>query len=82
MDEIFIRTLVLPSRVYAVTIEESGDYNIYVNTNLNEELQKSGLEHELLHIKLNHFFNSRRVTILENENVQKERWTFKTKTGF
>jgi len=77
MDEIFIRALAMPSKVYAVTVcDSNNDCNIYVNSNLNENIQQDGIQHELIHIKLNHFYNKKRVTILEGEVCTSDQMDF------
>ncbi len=63
---IFIRGIALPGSVRGVTVKDSDDnYNIYVNTNLNPELQELTVAHELKHINSNHFYSEH--SAVENE---------------
>lgn len=60
MGEIIIRYLNVPGKVNAVTVvDEEGDYNIYINPALSHEEQKKACDHELAHIKKNHFYNKK-----------------------
>ena len=65
---IFIRLIPLPYSVRAVTLPNEDDtFNIYVNSNLPEELQKSAVEHELNHIRKDHFYDCNPVWLNEQE---------------
>ena len=66
---IFVRHLKLPSdRVRAVTIpNDDGTFDIYINSRLPEELQQKALEHELNHIRKDHFYNEDPVWVNEEE---------------
>lgn len=66
---IFVRHLRFPSdRVRAVTIpNDDGTFDIYINSRLPEELQKKALEHELKHIRKDHFYNEDPVWVNEEE---------------
>lgn len=66
MDNIFIRPLFLPPKVHAVTvIDDNGDFNIYINSEVCETQQKKAYSHELRHVKLNHFYDHDPVIINE-----------------
>lgn len=66
MNCIFIRGLELPSRVRGVTvIDGQEDYNVYINTNLCPETQRRAIEHEMIHIRDDHFYDSEPVVINE-----------------
>ena len=65
---IFIRPLALPHAVRAVTLpNEDGTFDIYINSNLPEELRQKALEHELKHIRKDHFYNEDPVWLNEEE---------------
>lgn len=60
---IFIRMIPLPEAVRAVTLpNDDGTFDIYINASLPELLQNRALEHELRHIKKDHFYNEDHVT--------------------
>ena len=66
MNEIFIRTLVLPLSVRAFTLPDAqGDYNIYVNGALSEEQQKRSVQHETTHIRRGDFYKSLSAAAIE-----------------
>ena len=68
-SNIFIRIVKLPSdSVRAVTIpNDDGTFDIYINARLPEELQRKALEHELNHIRKDHFYNDDPVWVNEEE---------------
>lgn len=67
MEEIYIMGLELPGKVRGVTIEQQDNFIIFINTNLCEETQKKAIEHELKHIRANHFYKSDPLVINELE---------------
>ena len=68
MNDYFVRFVSLPQLVRACTIPNSdGTFDIYINSSLPEELQEKALQHELRHIKQNHFYNSDPVAKNERE---------------
>ena len=57
-SNIFIRAIPLPESVRAVTLpNDDSTFDIYLNANLPEELQRKALAHELEHIRRDHFYN-------------------------
>jgi hypothetical protein len=68
MGDVVERLLDLPIAVRAVTvIDINGDYNVYVNCNLDQWMQEAAYKHELKHIKKDHFYNNDPVVINEKE---------------
>lgn len=68
MYDVFVRVLKLPNKVKGVTVTDSdGAYCVFVNSEISANEQKKALEHELKHIKLQHFYNNLPVFINENE---------------
>ena len=66
--DICVRMVPLPNLVRAVTLPNSdGTFDIYVNQNLPEEWQQKALQHELNHIRMNHFYNEDPVAQNEQE---------------
>ena len=65
---IFVRLVPLPIAVRAVGLpNDDGTFDIYINADLPEELQHKALEHELEHIRRDHFYNDDPVWINEQE---------------
>lgn len=65
---IFVRTVPLPLAVRAVTLpNEDGTFDIYLNANLPDELQQKALNHELRHIRKDHFYNDDPIWLNEKE---------------
>lgn len=68
MESIIIRGIELPPKVRGVTVVDSeGDYNVYINTLLSDEVQRKTQKHELKHIIKDHFHNHDPVVINELE---------------
>lgn len=64
----FVHILKLPNAVHAVTLpNDDGTFDIYINSNLPEELQQRWLRHEIRHINLDHFYNEDPVWLNEQE---------------
>lgn len=58
----------MPSTVRAVVMpNDDSTFDIYINSTLPEELQIRALEHELAHIKQDHFYNDDPVWLNEEE---------------
>lgn len=67
-SNIFVRIISLPVSVRAVTLpNDDCTFDIYINSNLPQELQQKALEHELKHIRKNHFYNDDPVWLNEKE---------------
>ena len=67
-EGIYIRKVPLPDCVRAVTIPNTDNtFDIYINSNLPEELQHKALKHELNHIHMDHFYNDDPVEQNERE---------------
>ncbi|MBQ3504266.1 MAG: hypothetical protein IJA75_06155 [Oscillospiraceae bacterium] len=65
---IFVRTVALPGSVRAVVLpNDDGTFDIYINARLPEELQRAALQHELKHIRKDHFYNDDPVWLNEKE---------------
>ena len=68
MKDVFVRETVLPYKIGGATIEdEDGDYNVYINRNQSEDKKRKALDHELEHIRRNHFADPRSVQEKEEE---------------
>ena len=68
MESVIVRKVELPSTVKGVVaIDKNGDYNVYINANLMDETQFKTYEHEIRHIKLNHFHSDKDLPEIEKE---------------
>ena len=68
MESKILRLAPLPPRVNAVTVVDgNGDFNIYVNENLSIEARRAAYDHELEHIRREHFFTDIPVEECERE---------------
>lgn len=68
MDEVIVRLQDMPIRMKGVTLlDESGDYNVYINSRLSADSQREVLNHEMLHIRRDDFYND--LTIREAEKM-------------
>lgn len=73
-SSVFIRTVRLPEAVRAVTIpNDDGTFDIYINEVIPQELQQRALEHELEHIRKDHFYNDDPVWVNEEEADRNDR---------
>jgi hypothetical protein len=72
MGDVFVRLLEgMPPKVPGMTIlDDNGDYNVYISTELSQQGQREVLEHEMAHIQLGHFFDDRPIAELEAEADQ------------
>jgi hypothetical protein len=68
-DDLYIRFLPFPNRAVraAVMPNDSGSYDILVNTLYPEEIQRRALEHELEHLRLDHLSRGESAFLLEAE---------------
>ena len=68
MDEVIVRLQDMPTKMKGVTLlDESGDYNVYINSRLSADSQREVLDHEMLHIRRDDFYND--LTIREAEKL-------------
>ncbi|MDD3429312.1 MAG: hypothetical protein PHG02_04835 [Oscillospiraceae bacterium] len=68
MNCIFIRGACLPSRVRGVTVKDcDDDYNVYINQRLSPDTQRKAAQHEIRHIRMDHFYDEEPVIVNEIE---------------
>lgn len=68
---IFIRETEMPMCVRGYTSPDKDDnYNIYINKDLNDDVKRKTLEHELNHIKQKHLFCEEVSTYLLESKIQ------------
>lgn len=74
MDDIIIRLVSFPSKIQGVTrLDDDGDYNIYINSNLSRETQYKAYLHEIDHIREQHFDYNTRKNLVADEVEEKHR---------
>jgi hypothetical protein len=55
MDNVFVRLADMSGKIKGyVVLDANGDYNVYINKDLNYEQQMAALAHEILHIDNQH----------------------------
>lgn len=68
LNRIFIRRLALPGTVRGcVVAAPDDDFVVFVNECLCPDAQRAAAEHELRHIRLDHFYDEEPVVISELE---------------
>ena len=68
MTEYYVRQVPLPARVEGVTLpNDDGSFDIYINARLSPARQQETLEHELLHIRADHFYLDMPVARMERQ---------------
>lgn len=65
MNSIFINAIDLPAKVRGVTVKYQDDFYVFINDCLCPETQQKAVEHEIRHIKMDHFYNSEPVVVNE-----------------
>jgi hypothetical protein len=56
MDNVYLRFVSLPPTIKGLTVQdETGDYNVYINSRLTHEANQQTLQHEIQHINTNDF---------------------------
>ena len=64
----YVRYLPFPARVGAVVVpNDDGSFDIYISSRLSGEAQRERLEHELVHIRRDHFYRPIPVAMAERE---------------
>ncbi len=68
MNRIFIREIKMPLTIRAFTLPDAnGDFNVYVNDDLSQEVKIKSINHELNHIKRNDFQKNTFARLIEQE---------------
>lgn len=68
MIDYFVRLVELPRRVEGVTVPNNdGSFSVYINSLLPEPQRRKVLEHELEHIKKEHFYVDIPVSRMEKQ---------------
>ena len=62
------RIINLPRHINAVTVmDEEGYYSVYLNANLSYDECKKAFQHEMEHVKREHFYTDTPVCLCEKE---------------
>ena len=65
--EYYVRFNEMPLTVHGVVLpNDDGTFNIYINSLLSEEQQEECLQHEICHIREDHFYEDTSVTECED----------------
>ena len=69
MDDYYVRQLPMPNTIHGfVAPNDDGTFSIYINSNLDISQQRKALEHEIRHIKKDHFYTDEKdIKTVENE---------------
>lgn len=69
MENYYVRTVKLPGSVRGVTIpNDDGTFNVFINSSLSPECSNDTLNHELNHIKKDHFYeDTKSIEVVETE---------------
>lgn len=66
MDEIIVRNTDLPYFIRGqVLLDADGNYNIYINSRLSQEIQAKTLLHEMNHVHNQDFDNNEDIRAIE-----------------
>ena len=68
MTDTYVRLVSLPIRVEGVTLpNDDGSFDIYINSRLSPLRQQETLEHELRHIRHEHFYLDMDISRMERQ---------------
>lgn len=68
MTDYFVRLVPLPRAVEGVTIpNDDGTFDIYINSVLPKQKQDAALQHELRHLKADHFYREMPIERMERQ---------------
>ena len=68
MIDYYVRPVALPRSVEGVSIpNDDGTFDIYINSLLPDELRERALEHELRHLKAEHFYLDMPIARMERQ---------------
>ena len=68
MTDTYVRFVSLPARVEGVTLpNDDGSFDIYINDRLSPARQQETLEHEMRHIRGEHFYLDMPVSRMERQ---------------
>ena len=57
MDDIIIRYVDMPTKIHGyTTLDDNGDYNVYINDRLSHDQRQLAYDHEMAHINEGHFY--------------------------
>ena len=68
MTDTYVRLVSLPAKVEGVTLpNDDGSFDIYINSRLSPLRQQETLEHELRHIRREHFYLDMDIASMERQ---------------
>ena len=73
MTDTYVRLVPLPVKVEGVTLpNDDGSFDIYINARLSPARQQQTLEHELRHIRRDHFYLDMPVSRMERHPLARQ----------
>lgn len=66
-NDFMIRLVSLPSSVPGMAVQADDFINIFINEDLPFDKQLEAVKHEVRHIELDHFYDDRSVSEIEDE---------------
>ena len=68
-SDYFVHLVPFPPGMYdgAVMPNDDGTFSIYIDSNADDEHRRIALEHELNHIRLDHFYSEKPLDVIEAE---------------
>lgn len=74
MIDYYVRHVSLPRRVEGVSVpNDDGSFDIYINSALSPQRRQEVLEHELRHLKAEHFYLDMPISRMERQAEGEER---------
>ena len=68
MTDYYLRLVELPRKVEGVTVpNDDGSFDIYINSLLSPQRRREVLEHELAHIRREHFYLDMPISLMERQ---------------
>lgn len=68
MSDYYVRYIALPHSVEGVTVpNDDGTYSVYINSDIPAERQQAALAHEIEHIKHDHLYSCKPLSVVERE---------------
>lgn len=68
MSDYYVRMVALPRTVEGVTVpNDDGTYSVYINSEIPAERQQAALAHEIEHIKYDHLYSCKPLSVVERE---------------
>ncbi len=67
LGNVYIRGMEMPAASRGAVVEIEDDFIVFINTALSPDLQHKTVEHELRHIRSDHFYKDEPVVVDERQ---------------